>query len=84
MRKPTVKNWHEPNQHCHGAFTHRVYDGPVALVVSLQSQVSRQDVELKVVQSERDALAAELEGMRAELNTAASLAEHHVSLNMTP
>jgi len=35
------------------------------------------------VQSERDALAAQLEGMRAELNTAASLAEHHVSLNLT-
>jgi len=45
--------------------------------------VNKQDVELKAVQSERDALAAQLEGMRAELNTAASLAEHHVSLNLT-
>ncbi len=56
----------------------------MAFVVCLQSQVNKQDVELKAVQSERDALAAQLEGMRAELNTAASLAEHHVSLNLTP
>ncbi len=56
----------------------------MAVVLSVQSQVSRQDAELKAVQSERDALAAELESMRAELNSAASLAEHHVSLNLTP
>ena len=46
--------------------------------------MSKQDAELKAVQSERDALAAELEGMRAKLDTAANLAEHHVRLNLTP
>ncbi len=55
----------------------------MAVVVSLQSQVSKQDAELKAVQSERDALAGQLEGMRAQLDTAASLAEHHVRLNLT-
>ena len=46
--------------------------------------MSKQDAELKAVQSERDALAGQLEGMRAKLDTAASLAEHNVSLNWTP
>ncbi len=49
----------------------------------LQSQLSKQDAELKALQSERDALVAQLEGMRAKLNTAASLAEHHVRLKLT-
>lgn len=56
----------------------------MAAVVSLQSQVSRQDAELKAVQSERDALAGQLEGIRAKLDTAASPAEHHVRPNLAP
>ena len=45
----------------------------------MQSQMSKQDTEMKKVEAERDALAAEVTGMRANLDTAASLAEEQVS-----
>ncbi len=48
------------------------------LNVWVQSQLSKQDAELRMLQTERDALAAQLEGMRANLDTAASLAEEQV------
>ena len=46
----------------------------------VQNQVSKQDAQLQILQRERDALAAQLEGMRSNLDTAASLAEEQVSL----
>ena len=46
----------------------------------MQNQASKQDAQLQILQKERDALAAQLEGMRANLDTAASLAEMQVSL----
>ena len=45
----------------------------------MQSQMSKQDTEMKKVEAERDALAAKVTGMRANLDTAASLAEEQVS-----
>ena len=44
----------------------------------MQAQISKQESQLRSLHAERNALAAQLEDMRANLQTATSLAEQQV------
>ena len=49
----------------------------------VQSQISKQDSQIKSLQAERASLAAQVEDMRANLHTATSLADQQVSIKIS-
>lgn len=49
----------------------------------VQSQISKQDGQIKSLQAERTSLSAQLEDVRANLHAATSLADQQVGINIT-